>query len=181
MLDERNAKLATGTAPVDAAGGFDARFAIAAGANLGGAEVVLTPRGWPGEGTRHPFQIQEFRTPEFEVTARASQGPFVVGGSADVTVDAKYYAGGALGGAPVGWSVTATPTSFMPPNRDDYVFGKWTPWWGALDDEADVSPYAPPQMWTLTGTTDARARTSRTSTSAACRRRCRCSSARARR
>jgi hypothetical protein len=26
--------------------------------------------------------------------------------------------------------VTASTASFTPPNRDDYVFGEWTPWWG---------------------------------------------------
>ena len=49
----------------------------------------------------HGFQIEEFRRPEFEVTAQASQGPFLVGGGGDVTVNAKYYAGGPLPGAPV--------------------------------------------------------------------------------
>ena len=56
----------------------------------------------------HGFQIEEFRRPEFEVSAQASQGPFLVGGSGDVTVDAKYYAGGPLPGAPVNWYVTAS-------------------------------------------------------------------------
>ena len=30
----------------------------------------------------HGFQIEEFRRPEFEVTAQASPGPFLVGGGA---------------------------------------------------------------------------------------------------
>jgi hypothetical protein len=25
--------------------------------------------------------------------------------------------------------VTATPASYTPPNRDDFVFGTWVPWW----------------------------------------------------
>jgi len=35
----------------------------------------------------------------------------------DVTVNAKYYSGGPLPGAPVNWYVTASQTSFTPPNR----------------------------------------------------------------
>src|SRR5262249_51894422 len=26
--------------------------------------------------------------------------------------------------------VVATPTNFTPPNRGDFIFGKWIPWWG---------------------------------------------------
>ena len=33
-------------------------------------------------------------------------------------------------GAQVAWYMSASQTSFTPPNRDDYVFGSWTPWWG---------------------------------------------------
>jgi len=79
----------------------------------------------------HAFQVQEFRRPEFEVTAaNDSEGPFFVGTSAEVTVSAKYYAGGGLPNAPVSWTVTATTTEFTPPNRSDFTFGEWTPWWG---------------------------------------------------
>ena len=37
----------------------------------------------------HTFQIEEFRRPEFEESAQASPGPFIIGGGGDVTVDAK--------------------------------------------------------------------------------------------
>ena len=57
------------------------------------------------------------------MSAQASQGPFLVGGGGDVTVSAKYYAGGPLPGAPVSWYVTANQTSYTPPNRDGYMFG----------------------------------------------------------
>ena len=71
----------------------------------------------------------------------------MVGGGGDVTVRAKYFAGGALPGAPVNWYVTATQTSFTPPNRDDYTFGQWVPWWGyrswyASEDDEDAVPAA---------------------------------------
>ena len=45
---------------------------------------------------------------------------------------AAYYAGGALPGADVTWSVSARTGSFRPPNRDDFVFGRFVPWWRPL-------------------------------------------------
>jgi hypothetical protein len=78
-----------------------------------------------------------------------------VGGSADASVTAAYYAGGSLAGADVAWRVAATPGSFTPPNRDDFTFGEWTPWWeltfedgeppgGDLPGRTDCRRQAPP-------------------------------------
>ena len=71
--------------------------------NLGGAQLRLEARGGAlgGQQHAHAFEVQEFRRPEFEVKAAASEGPFLVGGAATVTVTAAYYAGGALPGAEV--------------------------------------------------------------------------------
>ena len=66
-----------------------------------------------------PLQIEEFRRPEFEVSAHASVEPMVVGGGGDVIASAKYFAGGPLPGAQVTWYVTASQTTFTPPNRDE--------------------------------------------------------------
>ena len=94
-------QIATGTAQVDAVGGFDTKFTLPKTPNLGYAHVELRRRAAAiGGSYAHAFQIEEFRRPEFEVSAHASQGPFLVGGGGDVTVDAKYYAGGPLPGAP---------------------------------------------------------------------------------
>ncbi|HEU0036765.1 MAG TPA: DUF6049 family protein [Kofleriaceae bacterium] len=144
VRDSRNNEIATGSTPVSSIGGFDLKFTLPKTPNLGYAWIDFEAHGkdaWsttpPGYQFRHDFQVQEFRRPEFEVTAQASQGPFVIGTSADVTVSAKYYAGGPLPGAPVNWNVNASQTSFTPPNRDDYVFGNWQPWWGYYDAYAD--------------------------------------------
>ena len=76
--------------------------------------------------------MQEFRRPEFEVKAQASEGPHVVAAHATVTVAAAYYAGGALPGADVSWRVASRPGHFRPPNRDDFAFGTFVPWWRAV-------------------------------------------------
>ena len=128
--DSTGNKIAQGTAAVNAVGGFDTKFTLPKTPNLGYANITFEAKGRMTGAYSHGFQIEEFRRPEFEVSAQASQGPFLVGGAGDVTVDAKYFAGGPLPGAPVNWYVTASQTNYTPPNRDDYVFGAWEPWWG---------------------------------------------------
>ena len=69
--------------------------------NLGPASLSLAApeRNLAGSSYTHVLQVQEFRRPEFEVKAQPSEGPYVVGDHATVTVSATYYAGGALPGA----------------------------------------------------------------------------------
>jgi uncharacterized protein YfaS (alpha-2-macroglobulin family) len=129
VRDSRGNEIAKGSAPVNLVGGFDTKFTLPSTPNLGATAVTFTADGMGGN-YYHQIQVEEFRRPEFEVSANASAGPFVVGGGGDVTVAAKYYAGGALPGAEVNWYVTTSSASFSPPNHDDYVFGNWEPWWG---------------------------------------------------
>ncbi|MEP6861845.1 MAG: alpha-2-macroglobulin family protein [Deltaproteobacteria bacterium] len=155
VYDSRNNQIALGSAPVSVVGGFDTKFTLPKTPNLGYAHVEFVTHGRRVESYSHGFQVQEFRRPEFEVSAHASQGPFLVGGSGDITVDAKYYSGGPLPGADATWYVTAQTTSFTPPNRDEFVFGDWQPWWGYHRWYDDTGGYKPPKTWQLTGKTDA--------------------------
>ena len=131
LVDSRRNEIASGDAGLDDLGGFHLVLALPETMNLGYAIVWLDVGGGPlGEQKHsHVFQVQEFRPPEFEVKATASEGPFIVGESATVTVSAAYYAGGALPGAAVSWRVTATPGHFRPPNWDGFSFGRFVPWW----------------------------------------------------
>lgn len=133
--DSRNNEIAKGTVNMNAFGSFDFKFKLPDNANLGYSRIefnAVTSHLSPN--FTHQFQIQEFRRPEFEVTAKVnSEGPHFVGGNALLSVDAKYYAGGGLGNAETNWTVTANPTNYTPPNRDDYTFGTWTPWWRVYD------------------------------------------------
>ena len=131
VRDPRYAEIGTGTTTVDESGGFDVAFKLPGNANLGNARVELSLAvDRLGNGvalnttsTSHPFQIQEFRRPEFEVTAKSSEGPHYVGEHAVATLNAAYYSGGGLPDAPVEWQVTRSTTSFTPPNRSEYHFG----------------------------------------------------------
>ncbi len=136
VKDPQNNEIAKGTGTLNAFGAFDLKFKLPDNANLGYSRIDLaTNSSVAGASYSEQFQIQEFRRPEFEVTASVdSEAPHIVGGSAKLTVDAKYYAGGGLANAAANWTVTATPTSYTPPNRGDFTFGTWVPWWRHIDD-----------------------------------------------
>ncbi|HEY6037193.1 MAG TPA: DUF6049 family protein, partial [Kofleriaceae bacterium] len=155
VYDSRNNQIALGSAAVSPIGGFDTKFTLPKTPNLGYARIELVSQGRRIESYSHGIQIEEFRRPEFEVSAHASQGPFLVGGGGDITVDAKYFSGGPLAGADATWYVTAQATNFTPPNRDDFVFGEWRPWWGYHSWYDDTGGYKPAKTWQLAGKTDA--------------------------
>jgi len=131
LSDSRGNELLDGTLRLNALGGFDTAFTLPETMNLGGAHLRLTLVGSSASGNEyhHRLQVQEFRRPEFEVSASASEGPHFVGEHATTTVEAKYYAGGPLANADVDWNVRSEPGSYRPPNWDDFTFGIWTPWW----------------------------------------------------
>ncbi len=100
-----------GSVNVNALGGFDLAFTIPKKPTWGTAQIYFNAAGaltnLANTAYAHNFQIQEFRRPEFEVTARNdTPGPYFAGESAVVAVEAKYYAGGALPNADVTWKVT---------------------------------------------------------------------------
>jgi hypothetical protein len=132
VFDPRGNKIASGTASMGGLGGFDLKFKLPDNANLGHARVSIHAQGsgLPGATTSHGFQIQEFRRPEFEVKSTASEGLHLVGGKAEVSATASYYAGGGLPNADVTWRVTTSDGHFVPPKRHEYVFvGSNPAWW----------------------------------------------------
>ncbi|MEO7539236.1 MAG: Ig-like domain-containing protein, partial [Pyrinomonadaceae bacterium] len=137
VSDSRGNEITAGETTVNPFGGFDIKAKLPDNVNLGYANVSFTLKNVSGgseSSYNHQFQIQEFRRPEFEVTTKVeTEAPHFVGGSAMVSVDAKYYAGGALANAETNWTVSATATNYTPPNRDEYTFGTWTPWWRIYD------------------------------------------------
>ena len=131
LRDSRGNEIGKGEARLSPAGAFDLSLKLPPTVNLGTTAVALEARGAAIDGAsyQHTIEVQEFRRPEFEVKAQASEGPHVASGHATVTVSAAYYAGGALPGADVIWRVTSRPAQFRPPNRDGFTFGSFVPWW----------------------------------------------------
>jgi uncharacterized protein YfaS (alpha-2-macroglobulin family) len=134
LQDAQGNIVLNGDAQLNALGGFHAAFTLPETMNLGSASLMFrlsnpaadTENNW----SWHQIQVQQFRRPEFEVSASASEGPHFVAGYAITSVEAKYYAGGPLPNAEVAWEVTSQPGSYRPPKWDDFEFGIWTPWWG---------------------------------------------------
>ena len=135
ISDSQGNNFGTGEAQVNTLGGFDFAFTVPQVVNLGDAQIRLNAIGNIDirDGSTeyyHAFSIQEFRRPEFEVTARnETTGPYFADDHATLAVDAKYYAGGGLPNADVTWQVTTSPGSYSPPNWPDFTFGNWNPWW----------------------------------------------------
>lgn len=136
LEDEEDNGIANGAVKLNALAGFNFKLQLPATMNLGDATLKFQfgkeGAGWDSDSSSeydHQFQVQEFRRPEFEITTRVSEAPFFVGAAATVTATATYYTGGGLAGTDVDWSIVATPTNYTPPNRDDYTFGKFFPWW----------------------------------------------------
>ena len=144
-------ELGSGEVRLDDHGGFDLALELAEGANLGRGRIEFRRAGAADDDRHtHSFQIQEFRRPEFEVEARLeSVGPHFIGEPAVVAVDARYFSGGPLPSAEVGWTVTTAPTSYSPPNWSDFTFGVWWPWWNFDRDRAV------PEVEVFSGRTDA--------------------------
>jgi hypothetical protein len=134
VIGPQGNELGDGRAEVNSLGGFDFTYTLPENANLGYAQFILNAEGSLGglanRQHHHSFQIQEFRRPEFEVTARnETAGPYFVGGHAIVAVEAKYFAGGPLPNADVTWQVASSPSNYEPPNWPNFNFGIWKPWW----------------------------------------------------
>ncbi len=160
LNDSRGNQVASGRADLNALGGFDFKLTLAETMNLGDAYLQFQAAGGSGGVENgwfsHPIPVQEFRRPEFEVKATASEGPHFVGAGADLEVSAAYYAGGGLPNADVTWVVTSQPGAYSPPGWDDFTFGRWTPWWrfwGWGGRGKATSPLQEAQ--TFTGVTDA--------------------------
>ena len=162
VKDSRNNEIAKGATTLNAFGAFDLKFNLADNANLGNSRVdfYLNKPIDESPNFSHNFQIQEFRRPEFEVSAKVeTEAPHFVGNSANVSVEAKYYAGGGLANADANWTVTASPTNYTPPNRDDYTFGTWIPWWrsygGDYESDGGYRPGGASSSQSFKGVTDA--------------------------
>jgi len=140
LIGAQGNELATGRVDVNLLGGFDLVLELPESVNLGYTQLHLRAEGNLGSlndssyAYSHSFQIQEFRRPEFEVSARnETEAPYFVGEHAILAVEAKYFAGGALPNAETNWWVNSSETNYTPPNWDKFTFGYWTPWWHYFD------------------------------------------------
>jgi uncharacterized protein YfaS (alpha-2-macroglobulin family) len=124
VMDGHGTEIAKGKVTFDDLGAFNLSFTIPDTAHVGQGRVYFSA------GYQHMFRIAEFRRPEFEVRASVpTAGPHFASTSVTLRTKASYFAGGALPGAPVNWTIAARPGFFTPPNRGAFAFGKYVPWW----------------------------------------------------
>ena len=128
VSDARGQVFHEGTTQASASwGSFHVAFTIPDNVNLGTASVSFRAEDL---AHTHFFDIQEFRRPEYSVSAHAEGTMHVTDGApAVVEVSAQYFAGGAIENAEVAWSVSTTSSSYSPPGWLDYRFGQYTPWY----------------------------------------------------
>ncbi|HMT94084.1 alpha-2-macroglobulin family protein [uncultured Thiothrix sp.] len=131
VLDSAGNKIAEGKAPFTGLGGFNLDFKLPDTPNLGAATLSLTVPDQPEMiAYNHSFEIQEFRTPEFEVkTELINPEPYLGNTAIHLAANANYYAGGGLAAAPVNWRLNASLQAYTPPNRDEWAFGLVQPYW----------------------------------------------------
>eukprot|EP01080_Neovahlkampfia_damariscottae_P007936 gene7936-12405_t len=126
VYDPRGANYAKGTITKTATGSFQLSFDLPDNVNLGQHYVTFSI----GPNTEyHYFQVQEFKTPEYRVSASSSSGPHVGHSSAIVTVNASYYSGGGLVNADANWTVSQQISTYRPPGHSTYAFQKSIPYW----------------------------------------------------
>ncbi len=159
LIDPQGNEIGSGQVDVNALGGFDFAFTIPQTVNLGAASLILNAQvylgGLDGISYYHTLQIQEFRRPEYEVTARnETSGPYFAGDSTTLSVEAKYYAGGALPDAEVTWEVKTSPGDYAPPNWPNFIFGEWHPWWWDYNRYDDLGIDGETKIEIFTGRTD---------------------------
>ncbi len=164
VVESQGNEIGSGQVQINTLGGFDLVFKLPEKVNLGQATISFSAAGYlnglEGLETYHPFQIQEFRRPEFEVIARnETEAPYFAGGQTIVSVEAKYYAGDALPDAEVTWQVASSPGNYSPPNWPDFTFGVWQPWWlegrFSVNEAFAVGEDNDTQIETFNGKTDA--------------------------
>ncbi len=132
LMSANGEEVESGTWAIDEFGSFGGAISMPADITVGMAVLRLalpSGAGFEGDGYGHPLRVAEFRRPEFEVSVEAEQAEVVLGGTGVFEASASYFAGGALPGADVRWTVSGSPTNYSPPGWQDFTFGTWTPWW----------------------------------------------------
>lgn len=127
LQSSRGEALGERSAHIDPDGRFHGRFLLPEDARTGRARVGIAPiEGGEAEdsrGTRAFLEIAEFRRPEYEVLLEADPSPHVAGSRFRAWVEARYFDGPALSGAPVHWRARTSLASWQPPGWSGWHVG----------------------------------------------------------
>ncbi|MBV8749212.1 MAG: alpha-2-macroglobulin family protein, partial [Candidatus Eremiobacteraeota bacterium] len=115
-----------GRAALDAFGSFSVPVVIPKSAPLG--YYVLHAVAGNGEEITGDFRVAEFKPPNFKVDLAVDHDVVQRGATVNATAANAYLFGAPLTGASTKFSVTRSPTSFTPKNRDAFSFGRQWFW-----------------------------------------------------
>ena len=124
--------------PLDEYGAFNGEVKLADGAALGPydlqADLIPVKYSEPSPGSfQATFQVAAYRPPEFEVVVTPEQEQVVRGATVPITVQVKYFFGGAVAGVPVQWNVLAEDYDFKPAWGGNYTFRDTDDPWQCFD------------------------------------------------
>ncbi len=127
IVDPNGEKVLDTTVPVTPYGTFSGQFDISSDAPLGYYQIQATI---PNDNSDQQylsagsvtFGVAEYRLPEFQVNVTPSTDAVVQGDSVKVTIDSKYFFGGAVSNAKVDYTVVANPYFFQYDGNGYYDF-----------------------------------------------------------
>eukprot|EP01080_Neovahlkampfia_damariscottae_P009738 gene9738-2065_t len=149
VVDPRGAEYHKSDMTLNEYGSFKITFDVPDNANLG-THYVYFQNTSNHISFSNTFQLQEFRTPEYKVSASTSSGPFIGNGIAIVTVNAEYYSGGGMSSAKANWTVRQSESNYRPVGWNGFNFQKSVPYWfSSPSSKSDKRGPVP-----ISGTTD---------------------------
>jgi uncharacterized protein YfaS (alpha-2-macroglobulin family) len=147
---------------VDEYGGIDGQVALDGSALLGlyrirvGGYDEIHGRRIGIDLGQGGFRLEEYRKPEFEVTVKAPDKALLLGDTARIGVEAKYYFGSPVAGGAISYKITRTVQAPppLPAGKWDWLYGRgywwtgydydWYPGWGDWGTRRpDPSPLPP--------------------------------------
>ncbi|CAF0928260.1 unnamed protein product [Rotaria sordida] len=145
IYDSQHQQLQQSKVELNKYGAFDVIFTLPDNVNLGDGYVKFSLSN-SENSTKHYFNVQEFRKPEYQVSSmiqptiahfcHPTVDEYVI-----ATCQGKLFSGGYLSYANVKWTVQAKTTTFIPAKRSDYIFGRGKSFfsWSGDDDETNIS------------------------------------------
>jgi uncharacterized protein YfaS (alpha-2-macroglobulin family) len=125
IVNDANDVVYSETLHVNEWGSFSGELALADDASLGNYRIIAQMPGQQRDLWRSPqvaFAVAEYRAPEFQVNLTPEAAEVVQNSTIAVTVDARYFFGGAVSGGTVAWSAISTPYAFAYDGAGGYSF-----------------------------------------------------------